>query len=261
MGSASRSLTLMPIEMRAAWFLLPHQDDEVAALYWIEEALSQGLDVRCSYFTQAPNAALNGRRNAESLNVLTRLGVRPENVSFEGMTLGIMDGEVQEHLNALGCSLQDKLTSEHPEKIWIPAWEGGHPDHDALHGAVVEIATRAGILERVQQFPFYNGWDCSGPWFKVMHPLTENGPVECRTLQWQQRLRYLMQCLKYPSQAKTWLGLFPFVAAHLLFKGVQQVQRERILQRPHPGALYYEKRAFSTWEKTQGKLAAWIKSL
>lgn len=254
----------MPIETRAAWFLLPHQDDEVAVLYWIEEALSRGLDVRCIFFTQAPNSVLNDRRNAESLDVLSRLGVGPENILFEGMTLGIMDGQMQDQLNVLGCWLQDKFSIERPEKIWIPAWEGGHPDHDALHAAVVEMAARAGILERVQQFSFYNGWGCSGPWFRVMHPLTENGPVECRTLQWQQRLRYLMQCLKYPSQAKTWLGLFPFFAAHLAFKGVQQAQRaqrERILQRPHPGPLYYEKRAFSTWEKTQGKLEAWIKSL
>jgi LmbE family N-acetylglucosaminyl deacetylase len=254
----------MPTELNAAWFLLPHQDDEFAAMHCIEGALSQGLKVRCFFFTQAPDQALNAMRNRESLNVLTQLGVCKDNISFVGMSLGIMDGELQEHLHPLGRWLQGEIEKSKPEKIWIPAWEGGHPDHDALHGVMVETAARANMLDRIQQFPFYNGWHCPGPWFKVMHPLTDNGPIDCQRIRWGQRWRYLLSCFKYPSQIQSWLGLFPFVALHLVFKGVQQTQRvhrERILQRPHSGPLYYEKRGFSTWEKTHGKLAAWIQSL
>jgi hypothetical protein len=55
----------------------------------------------------------------------------------------------------------------------------------------------------------------------------------------------------YPSQAKTWLGLFPFVALAMLLRGrqsMQAVQVERVRQRPHTGKLYYEKRGFLAYE-------------
>lgn len=254
----------MPTELHTAWFFLPHQDDEVAALHCIETALSQGMDVHCFFFTQGTTPEFNTQRNQESMSALTRLGVRQNNISFVGMSLGITDGQLQDHLYPLGKWLERALGKFRPHRIWVPAWEGGHPDHDALHGAVVEIAARTNILDRVRQFPFYNGQNCPGPWFRVMHPLADNGPIDVQKILWKQRWKYMLQCFKYPSQAKTWLGLFPFVAAHLIFKGVQQTQcvvRERIWQRPHPGPLYYEKRGFSTWEKTQQKLAAWIQSL
>jgi hypothetical protein len=63
--------------------------------------------------------------------------------------------------------------------------------------------------------------------------------------------------LNYRSQAKSWLGLYPFVLWHYLFKGWQSLQQAsiiRLMERPHPGQLYYEFRGFSEWEKVLSHL-------
>lgn len=254
----------MLIEPPHALLLLAHQDDEFAAQKLIEDAVAKGVRVHCAFLTQSPDPSLNVQRNQESLHVLRRLGVDDADVSFAGMALNIMDGQLQENLDAVGIWLKGVLAQWAPQDIWIPAWEGGHPDHDALHAVAVEITRLEGLMTRVKQFPLYNGWRCKGVWFRVMHPLTENGPVNCTRFNWTQRYRYLRHCLMYPSQTKSWIGLFPFVLAHMVFKGVQFTQgvsRARIVQRPHDGPLYYEKRGFSTWEKTEEQLSKWLKSL
>jgi hypothetical protein len=66
--------------------------------------------------------------------------------------------------------------------------------------------------------------------------------------------------LSYPSQRTTWIGLFPFVALHVLLRGVEQLQPvapARLAERPHAGALYYEKRRFFTWDQMARALDAW----
>ena len=254
----------MPSDTKSALLFLAHQDDEFGAQKLIDDAVALGIQVHCVFLTQAPDPDLNARRNQESLSVLLRLGVCEEAVSFAGEDLNILDGQLQWHLAEVADWVNKAMVNHDPLHIWIPAWEGGHPDHDALHAVVVELAAAHGLLGRVLQFPLYNGWHCKGPMFRVMHALPDNGLVFKIPLPWSARWRYLRNCLAYPSQLKTWLGLFPFVLALMLFKGVQQVQgvsRERLIQRPHKGCLYYESRGFSTWATLQMNVSRWINSL
>jgi len=254
----------MPSETQSALLLLAHQDDEFGAQKLIEDAAAQGIKVHCVYMTQAPDPQLNTRRNQESLRVLSRLGVCAEDVSFAGEDLNIVDGHLQWHLAAVADWVYRAVVDHAPLHIWIPAWEGGHPDHDALHAVVVELAAIHGFLGRVQQFPLYNGWRCKGPLFRVLQALPENGVVYAVRLPWSARWRYLRNCLAYPTQLKTWVGLFPFVLTLMLFKGVQQVQgvtRERLVQRPHSGRLYYESRGFSSWDTLHMNVSRWMGSL
>jgi hypothetical protein len=87
-----------------------------------------------------------------------------------------------------------------------------------------------------------------------------NGAVEEIRIPWKNRLRFLHYCLCYPSQAMTWMGLFPFAVFHYLVSGKQALQfvsLEKISCRPHEDALYYEKRGFFTWEKMVVCLDEW----
>jgi len=254
----------MPTEIQNALLLLAHQDDEFAAQKLIEDAVEQGVRVFCAFLTMAPDVSVNARRNQESLRVLSRLGVAAQDVFFVGEQLNVLDGRMACHLNDVAIWVQRSLTDHEPVHIWIPAWEGGHPDHDALHAVVVEVAAKVGLLERVLQFPLYNGWRCVGPWFRVLQPLPENGPVFAVSLSWAARWRYLCNCLSYPSQLSTWVGLFPFVLLRMVFHGVQSVQgvsRQRLVQRPHEGRLYYESRRFASWGELSGQVLSWMRSL
>ena len=250
----------MPTDSRSVWLMLAHQDDEFALQCWIKDALAEGLTLRCCYFTKAHNLELDAQRNRESLKVLQRLGVPASNVFFPGRELNVPDGELQKHLGAIALWIRQNFEVEEPVRVAVPAWEGGHPDHDALHAVVIEVCAEMGILDRIRQFPLYNAFDCRAPWFKVLSPLPQNGPVEVRTMSWMDRWRYLRNCLSYPSQTISWLGLFPFVAWHVLYSGREQCQHvslARLTERPHEGPLYYESRNFSSWQAMQADLAQW----
>ncbi|WP_288378433.1 PIG-L deacetylase family protein [uncultured Massilia sp.] len=249
-----------------ALFLFAHQDDEFGVFQRIIDYRSRGVRVACAYLTDGQTTSASAaQRNAESLAVLAKLGVASQDVFFAGEKLGIGDARLPLNLAAaadwIGCWF-DSFTAI--EAIHVTAWEGGHHDHDALHALTVTLAARRGLLARTWQFSLYQAKNLGGPWFRVLAPLLENGPAQAIRIPWAQRRRHLKACLSYPSQRNTWLGLFPFVLLHYLLRGVEQVQGvdpARLNERPHAGALYYEKRKFFTWPEMQSALAAWRTTL
>lgn len=242
-----------------ALFLFAHQDDEFGVFQRIVDEKRQGRRVLCAYLTTGGlSGALSLRRNYESLAVLAKLGVQEENVFFVGHTLSIPDGGLLDHLELAADWIARWISDAQAIKaVYIPAWEGGHHDHDALHGVSVYVAQEAGLINTVRQFPLYNRYRCKGPFFRVLLPLPLNGDIEKISLPWINRLQFLRYCLSYPSQATTWVGLFPFVLLHYILYGTQALQpvsRERLYRRPHEGPLYYERRQFCTWEKMSTRL-------
>lgn len=253
----------MPTETApgAALFLFAHQDDEFGVFQAIAASHRRGRRVVCAYLTAGrPERGLNARRERESRRVLGRLGVAADDIVFAGSLLAIDDGSLAERLPALAHWLRGWLAGfPHIDLICMPAWEGGHPDHDALHAGVVQVAREMDLLARLRQFSLYHAEACAAPFFKVLAPLAANGAVEASRIGWRDRLRFLRLCLAYPSQWKTWIGLFPFVALHYALRGVQDLQAvapARLRQRPHEGALYYEQRRFYTWRQMERQVRA-----
>ncbi|MEX5744932.1 PIG-L deacetylase family protein [Massilia sp. X63] len=246
----------------AALFLFAHQDDEFGVYQRILDCRRRGLRVACAYLTDGQTATASAaQRNRESLGVLARLGVAPEDVFFAGGELGIGDGRLPQHL-APAADWIRRWLARYPlvDALYVTAWEGGHHDHDALHALAVVLAAERGLLQRTWQFSLYQARSLPGPLFRVLAPVPENGPAIATRIPWRGRLRHLRACLSYPSQRNTWIGLFPFVLLHYLLRGVEQLQPvalARLDERPHAGALYYEKRRFFTWPQMQAALAGW----
>lgn len=244
----------------ASLFLFAHQDDESGVFQAIKDAIKAGHHVCCAYFTSGMFNGLSAqKRNHESLAVLSQLGVGEEEVCFVGQQLAIDDASLPYNLNRAGQWLQQWVASfSDVSSIYVTAWEGGHHDHDALHALTCLVAEDLGLLRCVRQFSLYNAYQCPGPLFKVFSPLAGNGICEKSYISWKSRCRYMRYCLSYPSQLKTWLGLFPLVFLKYVFIGqqiLQPVSLERLKERPHNGPLYYEKRKFFTWRKMQECLA------
>lgn len=240
-------------------FLFAHQDDEFAVFQKIMDEQRSGRRVFCAYLTDGVSKGQPSlRRNRESLAVLGQLGVQEEDIFFVGDTLSIPDGRLPDHLNFAMTWIENWLSCHQKvSAIYLPAWEGGHHDHDALHAIGVMTAEKNGLMEIVRQFPLYNGHKCTGPLFRVLLPLPENGNFEVVKIAWPNRFRFLRYCLSYPSQTISWVGLFPFVLFHYIFHGTQFLQTvslERIRHRPHDGSLYYERRNFFTWERMSARL-------
>ncbi|WNV06080.1 PIG-L family deacetylase [Candidatus Methylospira mobilis] len=246
----------------AALFLFAHQDDEFGVFQTIVDEREKGHRVCCAYLTDGGfNGVSPQRRNRESLSVLQRMGVQPQDVFFAGDRVAIPDGKLHEHLAAAAGWIDNWLAGfTQVVSICVPAWEGGHHDHDVLHAITVVIAERRSMTDYVRQFPLYNAHGCVGPFFKVLHPLPLNGPVEETAIPWGNRFRFLRNCLGYPSQAVTWMGIFPFAVFHYLVSGKQALQpvlSARLNIRPHDGVLYYEMRGFFTWAEMDSCLSAW----
>jgi len=245
-----------------ALFLFAHQDDEYGVYQELDACRQRGMRVRCAYFTDGAASGVSATtRNAESVAVLAQLGVAKDDIFFAGETLGIPDAGLPAHLDRAADWLRDWFASQGAiGAVYVMAWEGGHHDHDALHAVTVHIAAERGELDKVRQFALYNGARIMPPFFRTLSPLPENGPVQSQRLSWAMRLRCLRWCLSYPSQYKTWLGLFPFALWAYLVVGKQSLQAvslQRTLERPHAGTLYYEHRRFYTWPEMQARLAAW----
>ncbi|SDM81501.1 GlcNAc-PI de-N-acetylase [Janthinobacterium sp. OK676] len=241
------------VSQPVALFLFAHQDDEFGVFQQLlVEGAAQRL-VLCAYLTDGVTGNVTAsQRNTESLGVLKSLGVDQENVMFVGEHLGIGDAYLPKNINKVDSWLRNFLDKNSVEKIYVPAWEGGHHDHDALHAVAVKCAHDMGCSDKVLQYSLYNAFNCPGPFFSVLKPLSENGSVIASRITLRNRIKFFYHCFAYPSQRITWLGLLPFVFLHYLTRGCQELQSvnvERIKERPHAGDLYYEKRKFFTWEE------------
>lgn len=237
-------------------FFFAHQDDEFAVFSEIENKVDLGYKVYCIYMTDGgARKAVPILRNKESISVLLRLGVEEKNILFTGEQLGIEDGKLP-YCMKNAYQWIDLWISKHKkiDSIYVPAWEGGHQDHDALHAIVVYCLAKKNQEDKVFQFSLYRAAKIKGPLFHAMSPLKENGKTIFIPIIFKRRLAYVRLCLCYPSQIKTWLALFPFVAFRYLFSGVQALQKvnaERLKERPHQDDLYYEKRGFFAWREMQ----------
>src|SRR5690349_13094434 len=74
-------------------FLLPHQDDELGAMFVIEQAMRQGKRPICLYLTDGGFGGQDpARRNDESRSVLRQIGVDDSDMHFIGAQEGFRDG-------------------------------------------------------------------------------------------------------------------------------------------------------------------------
>lgn len=241
-----------------ALFLFAHQDDEFGVFFQLERERKAGRRVCCIYATDGAATADPDLRNAESRGVLQQLGVMADDIFFAGQKLHISDGLLHVRIEAFAEWLSAFLDT-HPaiDKCFVPAWEGGHPDHDLLHAVAVHLFAALNRQDLLRQYPLYHGKGCYGPLFRALSPLAENGVVERQIFGWRDRLRYVRLCFAYPSQWKSWIGLLPFVGWHYLRNGAQQLQRVndlRLATPPHAGRLYYEHRGFLDWPTLRSAL-------
>jgi LmbE family N-acetylglucosaminyl deacetylase len=235
-------------------FLFAHQDDEFGVLHQIEREVKSGASVYCVYSTSGVVPGANPQqRNAESRRVLESLGVDPKQIYFKGEELNIPDGHASAHIASLHSWLDTWTQQQQPLRaIYVPAWEGGHPDHDVLHAVTVKAMQNVRSRTTIWQYPLYNNNGLGWGFFNVLTPLPMNGEVLSENIPWAARCLHLRLFLNYRSQTKSWLGLYPFVLWHYLFKGRQSLQLvslSRVQERPHPGRLYYEFRGLSEWQE------------
>lgn len=243
-------------------FLFAHPDDEFGCYEVIRREVIVGRDVECFYLTDGGFGGQSiDSRQQETRRVLVRLGVSVDRICFLGAQQGVPDGLLASYLLQAATSLlRATVDREKPTSIFVPAWEGGHQDHDAAHVIGCALANHLNPRANVWQFPLYHGKGLRGSFFRVLNPLVENGPPCVLDVSMLHRLLYLWLCLSYPSQWKSWIGLFPLVASKLLFGGHYYLQRamSRDIQKPHEGRLLYERRGMANYAEIEALLKRFL---
>lgn len=228
----------------AVVYILAHCDDEYAALPLILEARAAGQEQVFVYVAENQGEVLAARRIGETRTFLSALGLAPASADYLAPGAGAWDGQVHRHLPACLDALRRRLaTVAQVDQIVIAAWEGGHPDHDACAALAAILAAERGVP--IEQFSLYNRRGLGALPFQACAPIPENGPVRRLNLTLAQWLRWALLVRCYPSQAISWLGLWPSMFAGFLLRrgyGVQRFDPARLSERPHDGDLLYERR-------------------
>lgn len=252
-------------ESTPALFIFPHADDEFAVSALIRDCTQSSTRVVCAYMTDgAFGGQSTERRERETVSALDGLCVAEHDILFLGKRHRIPDGSL--HLNlerALDVLTIVAESFEGPVRLFCPAWEGGHQDHDAAHVLALALAARLGPGTGVWQFPLYNGAGLPGPFFRVMSPLPENGPTRDRACSAGERLLQVRFCLNYPSQWKTWVGLLPFVVWHMVWDGrfyLQCADARRVREPPHRGRPLYARRGFLSESSFRSAIAPFVET-
>ncbi len=151
--------------------------------------------------------------------------------------LGFTDQEAAHALPQLARAIADQLAQHAPELVITHAYEGGHPDHDAVAFAVGRATELARHPTHVYEMALYHG----APGVLVAGEFIDNAGSLRQELKPAQlcRRRAMLAC--FASQHAT---LAPFLAlGHERYRRAHAYDFSRP---PHDGPLLYERMGFST---------------
>jgi N-acetylglucosamine malate deacetylase 1 len=149
---------------RRVLILVAHPDDEVVACAAsIARARAGGATVTTLYLTHGCVARelmwswerknydhCVARRHAEAESAATTLGVQP--VGWGARPARTLWRELPEVFK----EVQAALAQYRPDQVWVPAYEGGNADHDALNAVGFKLKPTLSVLE-FSEYNFFGG--------------------------------------------------------------------------------------------------------
>ena len=227
-----------------AVFILAHHDDEVFCAGHLLCALATGRRIRILWAT-AGGLAPAGRRVLEGARVCRVLGLAPGAVR----DLRLPDQDALWHVESIAGAAEELLhapaagaAGEAPA-VYVPAYEGGHPDHDAVNLAVAVLCSRRPELV-AREFPLYR----RGPaGLSVQTPRPAAGTLQqpFSALPLGDDALALRRCLARANASQLLPSLLPLLALARA-AGRRRAEPSRPLpahdyaRPPHTGALLYE---------------------
>ena len=214
--------------------LVPHPDDEVvAAAATIGRAKAQGAAVFALYLTDGclsretmwpwrrkGHVQAVARRRAEAERAAALLGLEPVGWATRSAR------SLWRELPAVHEEIAAAIAAHKPDQLWVPAYEGGNPDHDGLNALGQLFTKQLSVLE----FAEYNFFD--GKTGAQTFPYL-NGAETIVALSDSERARKRALLKVYASEQN-----------NLFFVGVERecfrpLPAYDYSQPPHPGTLWY----------------------
>jgi LmbE family N-acetylglucosaminyl deacetylase len=231
LGMAQHRDPLAPLLSRTL-VLAPHPDDEAAGCGILLQRMQSPLVAfltdgapRDPYFWQQCGSreayAELRRREAHAACQLVGAATR--------FCEGITDQELFRNLEDAQSWLDRVVAELHPNALLVPAFEGGHPDHDSANLLGALAAKRAGVA--VWEFPLYHrsvDGNMVRQAFRVPDGETR---IEPTPAEWEKKLRMMGE---HTSQRE--------VLQHFLLEteAFRPLAKYDYSAPPHPGVLNYE---------------------
>ena len=242
--------------------LFAHNDDEFFVAPLLRREIAAGKRVVVAYLTYGSAYGADANlRVAESRRVLDQIGVRPEDVMLTGLDAGIFDASLIKHAEAALRALKTTLRDIAVDQLLLPAWEGGHEDHDTCHLVGAALARWRPPVAGVFEYPTYNGYGLAWHLGRVME--FPGGDAGQRTRITLKEGWWAIRCAwSYRSQRRTFMWVLPgavnkyLLARRQLLRPVPADRDYRLP--PHAGRLFYERREKSTFAQFYAELYPFI---
>jgi LmbE family N-acetylglucosaminyl deacetylase len=156
--------------------LVPHPDDEIVACFAaLRRAQAEGAKIYALYLTHGCISQETrwpwdrkrhdwhvARRRAEAEQAARQLELIPVGWSHRPAR------SLWQQMNSVKNEIVSALKQHVIDQIWVPAYEGGNPDHDAVNAITSTLTGKVSVLEfaeynfaggraRSQEFPAPNG--------------------------------------------------------------------------------------------------------
>jgi len=133
------------------FFLLAHHDDELFIAATIKHLAGREGQVLVAWFTCGGIGA--NQRLAESVKAMELLGVSRQCLYF----FRLPDNCLLDYLEDIVKRLVFLWERRRPGSVFVPAFEGGHQDHDTVQLAAAAASRRlAGTKPDLYEFPLYH---------------------------------------------------------------------------------------------------------
>lgn len=221
---------------KRALLLIPHPDDELVGMAaGIEQLRRDGGDAFAAYLTSGvpahAGAWWNGRskyprrtaeRWKEASDVAVALGM-----SIVGR-LEIPSRQLKAHVATSLAWVREKAASLAPDRIWVPAYEGGHQDHDVVNF----IGSQLAVDYDVWEFSEYN---FAAGQVRNQSFINTNGTETTILLDESARARKqaLLRCYSSEQKNLSHVGLER--------ESFRPLSRYDYSRRPHEGRCFYER--------------------
>ena len=197
---------------------------------------------------------LISKRENESKKVLEKIGVKSENITFLGKSLGINSYNLLNNLENVYNKLSNFIEQLEDEiKIFTHAWEGGNIDHDSSFVLALKLMRNYSNIKYGYQFPYYNSYKMPFNFYRIFYPISINGHAVKSRISFNEKIEFIKYLFYYISQVKIWMGLYPFVIIKILtnnYNYLQEIKNNFELKKPHQNLLWYEIRKFVSFEKS-----------
>lgn len=127
-----------------------HPTDEFGVAATLRDHARAGHEVFAAWLARHDRRDIQRLREAEARHAMAIIDVPLENLRFPRLPsepLAFLLPAIADEISSLIAKLA-------PDVIYVPAYEGGHPDHDAVNFAAWEVALPTGI--EVLEFPLYH---------------------------------------------------------------------------------------------------------